>query len=45
MRWLRIDLIEIDLFRNKMEPFVLEKIEKNGRVNLWLKKRKENEKK
>jgi hypothetical protein len=38
MRWLRIDLIEIDPFRNEMELFVLEKIEKNGRVNLCLKK-------
>ena len=32
--WLRIDLIKIDPFRNEMEPFVLEMIEKNGRVNL-----------
>ena len=45
MGWLRIDLIEMDLFRNEVKLFVLEKIEKNGRVNLWLKKRKENEKK
>jgi len=45
MGWLWIDLIEIDPFRNEMKLFVLEKIEKNGRVNLWLKKRKENEKK
>ena len=34
MGWLRIDLIEFDPFRNEMEPFVLEMIEKNGRVNL-----------
>ena len=45
MGWLRIDLIKMDLFRNDVKLFVLEKIEKNGRVNLWLKKRKENEKK
>jgi hypothetical protein len=40
MGWLRIDLIEIDPFRNEMELFVLEMIEKNGRVNLWLKEEK-----
>ena len=28
MGWSRIDLIEIDPFRNEMELFVLEKIEK-----------------
>jgi len=40
MGWLRMDLIKIDPFRNEMELFVLEMIEKNGRVNLWLKEEK-----